>query len=155
MIFGQLPGKSPEKRTRSVIKTLSGTAVYHMTCLQANRVRMVYDDTYYQNCPVNRVMLIVQIMQYEKGQSPRGMATINLKVKDSTGRCTVAFYHSEQLEQLCKSDEYMKIGVKIKCAGEVFRPTIKIMGTSLVQLQDHNELTEHLLECMQTQLKTE
>lgn len=64
MIFGQLPGKSPEKRTRSVIKTLSGTAVYHMTCLQLNKVRLVYDDTYYQNCPVTKAVLIVQIMQY-------------------------------------------------------------------------------------------
>lgn len=64
MIFGQLPGKSPEKRSRSVIKTLSGTAVYHMSCLQANRVRLVYDDTYYQNCPVNRAVMIVQILQY-------------------------------------------------------------------------------------------
>lgn len=69
------------------------------------------------------------------------MQTINLKIKDSTGRCNVTFYHSEQLELLCKSDEYMKLGVKIKCGGEVYRPAIKIMGTSIVQLLNYNELT--------------
>lgn len=52
MIFGQLPGKSPEKKTRSVIKALNGNAVYNMSCLQLNKVRLVYDDTYYQNSPV-------------------------------------------------------------------------------------------------------
>ena len=64
MIFGQLPGRSPEKRTRSVVKALSGNAVYHMSCLQLNRVRLVYDDTYYQNSPVTKAVMIVQIMQF-------------------------------------------------------------------------------------------
>lgn len=92
MIFGQLPGKSPEKKTRSVIKALSGNAVYHLSCLQLNKMRLVYDDTYYQNCPVSKAVLIVQIIQFEKGQSPRGMAILNLKVKDSTGKAIVTFY---------------------------------------------------------------
>lgn len=46
------------------------------------------------------------------------------------------------------------MGVKIKCGGEVYRPAIKFMGTSIVQLHNHDELTEHFLECMQTFLKT-
>lgn len=36
-------------------------------------------------------------MNWEKIVSPRGMAMINVRVKDSTGVCNVSFYFKEKM----------------------------------------------------------
>ncbi len=65
MIFGQLPGRSPEGKNRSIIKSINQTPLYHMTCLQLSKAKLHYDDVIYQNSVISKVAVIGRIMQYD------------------------------------------------------------------------------------------
>jgi hypothetical protein len=54
--------------------------------------------------------------------SPRGMSMINVRIKDSTGICSVSFYFKEKILSICEGKGYVKIAANIKCGGVVFRP---------------------------------
>jgi hypothetical protein len=84
------------------------------------------------------------------------MPMLNLRIQDSTGKCVISFYYSEETEALCRNVRgYVKMGINAKCAGMVYRPEIKLMGLSIVELQDFNELTSHCLQCIRTSIKTQ
>jgi hypothetical protein len=84
------------------------------------------------------------------------MTLLNVRVEDSTGRCSICFYYSEEIEAVCKeARDYVKLGINIKCAGMVFKPEIKLMGISMCEVSDFNELTMHYLQCIRTSIKTQ
>lgn len=61
-------------------------------------------------------------------------------------------YYREGIEDICKKDQYIKLGVTIKCGGLPYRPEIKIVSHSVKTVHNFGELTEHYLECMKTSL---
>jgi len=97
MIYGQLPGRSPESKSRNYVKSINADPLYHLNCLQINRSRIIYDDIYYQTILLSKIFLIGQIIHYEKSISPRGIVMINTRIKDSTGVCSVSFYFKEKI----------------------------------------------------------
>ena len=83
------------------------------------------------------------------------MPMLNLRIQDSTGKCLVSFYHSEELEALCREVKgYVKMGINAKCAGLVYKPEVKLAGVSMAELKDFNEITSHCLQCIRTCIKT-
>jgi hypothetical protein len=64
MIFGQLPGRSPEGKTRSLVKAINQTPLYHMTCLQLSRLSLHYDDVLYQNSHVSKIIVMGSITHF-------------------------------------------------------------------------------------------
>lgn len=58
MIYGQLPNKSPESKTRNFIKSVNADPLYHLNCWQVGRSRIVYDDVYYQTILLWKIVLI-------------------------------------------------------------------------------------------------
>jgi hypothetical protein len=156
MIFGQLPGRSPEGKVRSLVKSINQTPLYHMTCLQLSKVKLHYDDVVYHNSIISKAVVMGRIMHYEQSVSARGLPVIDLRVQDSTGRCLISFYHSQEIEEICQNLKgYVKTSINVKCGGLVYKPEIKMMGISIVELTDFNELTGHYLQCMKTGLKTQ
>ncbi len=42
---------------------------------------------------------------------------------------------SQEIEDICQnSNQYVKLSINIKCGGLVYKPEIKMMGISIVQL---------------------
>jgi len=74
------------------------------------------------------------------------MAMLNISIKDSTGTCVVSFCYKERTCELAKKKGcYVKLVVNMKCGGLVYRPVVKRMGVSIVEMTDFNELTMHYL----------
>jgi hypothetical protein len=123
MRYGQLPGRSPEGKSRNYIKCVNADPLYHINCLQINKTKILYDDIYYQTILISKIFLIGQVVHCEKVVSQRGMSMINTRIKDSTGACNVSFYFSEKAWQICEEKgSYVKIAANIKCGGVVYRP---------------------------------
>ena len=156
MIFGQLPGRSPEGKIRSMIKSINQVPLYHMTCLQLSKMKLHYDDVIYHNSIISKAVIMGRIIHHDQSTSARGLPVINIMIEDSTGRCLISFYHSQDIEEICHhSKSYVKISLNVKCGGLVYKPEIKMMGISIVQLTHFNQLTAHYLQCMKTSLKTQ
>jgi hypothetical protein len=133
MIFGQLPGRSPEGKVRSMVKSINQTPLYHMTCLQLSKARLHYDDVVYQDSIISKAVVMGRIMHYEQSVSVRGLPVINLRVEDSTGRCLIAFYHSQEIDKICQNSMgYVKMSINVRCGGLVYKPEIKMVGISIV-----------------------
>jgi len=72
-----------------------------MSCLQLSNVKLHYDDVTYQKKNIEKIIIIGRIIHFDKGTSTRGMAMLNIKIEDSTGRALIAFYYSQEIETLC------------------------------------------------------
>ena len=104
--------------------------------------------------PLSRVIVIGRPISFDKDTTPRGMQVLNVRIQDSTGTCKVMVYYREHFEKLCRKGDYLKVSVTAKCGGLVYRPEIKLVCHSMVALDNFDELTEHCLECMKTELSS-
>ena len=127
--------------------------VFHLSCRQANALLIRNDDIQYQHLVVSKVILFGRVTRIEKGNSPRGMPTIQARWTDSTGSCRVDFYDRVGLEATLQSNCYLKASVTAKCGGLAYRPQLGLNGGSVTVVEDLNELTEHWLECMKTETR--
>ena len=111
---------------------------------------MLHDDIQYRHLLLSKVVICARVTALEKGVSPRGMPTLQVKCADSTGTCRVVFYERQGLENILQSGQYLKMTVAAKCGGVAYRQQLTLTGCGVVELRDPNELTEHFLECMKT-----
>lgn len=150
MIFCQMVVNSPSSRERTP-DTTSTSNVLHLTARQLTQTRIHNDDIRYHKLLLTRVVLLGQLMSAEKETSQRGMAMISVRIQDSTGSFVVKMIDREHTARICENrGVYVKIAASIKCGGLVYRPEVKLMGSSMSLVVNFNEVTEHLLECMRT-----
>lgn len=139
MIHSQLPTRSPEGKARNYVKSVNCEPLYYMSCLQLGGTKLVYDDVTYRGVVVSRAIVVGQVVQFERATSQRGVAMVNVRLQDSTGKCSISFYYKEGILDICvNKDKYVKAAIQLKCGGLVYKPEIKIVGLSLVQLDDYN-----------------
>jgi len=56
---------------------------------------------------------------------------------------------------MCRNQEqYLKLSLTAKCGGLVYRPELKLVCNSMVPIDDYDELTEHFMECIKSELKS-
>jgi hypothetical protein len=48
----------------------------------------------------------------------------------------------------------VKISFNAKVGGLQYRPEIKITGCGINLVEDYNEITDHMLECVKTEIKS-
>jgi hypothetical protein len=152
MILGQHSNRSPEHTERKGPEEHDPLPAHHLSCRQVARLSLRHDDVFYHSLPVSRVLICARLIACHRETSPRGLPLLSLRLEDGTAACTVLLYHREDLESLCASEQYVKMGLSAKCGGLPYRPELKLVGSSLAPLPDPNELTEHFLECMRTEL---
>lgn len=120
---------------------------YHLTCRQLTQLQMDPNGVLLHNAPVDKLILVVRIIDARKGTSPRGLPVTFLHLEDSTGRCRVTLY-----DQNVEKGDYYKMTVSARISGPVYKQEIKLQSFGIVPLHHYSDLTEHFLECMKSQL---
>ena len=123
MIYGQLSGRSPEKAIHRDVGRENLPGLAYLTCMQLKETSLRYDEVRYQGKVIDRVVVVGIIVSSEQVTSPRGMAMINLTLKDESAYITIGFYRNKTIEELSKRKGiYVRVGLNVKCGGLPYRP---------------------------------
>ena len=85
-----------------------------------NSLKIQNSEIFYTNYLVTKIILCGIIVSHREGLSPQKKPILILKIRDSTGLCSVVLYDSpfwKDIEKFQKEKCYVKISGEVKCQG--------------------------------------